>query len=82
MEFTSDFVCSTITYWGWEQAKEQVGEQARVQASGHAGGHAGGQASGQAGDQAMVQATQVKRLVKAMWNIVKRRYSGDIPSWA
>ena len=52
----SDFVYSTITYWGWEQAKEQAG----VQAS----GLAGGQASGQASDQAMVQATQVKRLVK------------------
>ena len=52
VELISDFVCSTITYWGWEQAKEQAG----VQASGHAGG--------QASDQAMVQATQVKRLVK------------------
>ena len=52
MGLISDFVYSTITYWGWEQAKEQ----ARVQASGHAGG--------QASDQAMVQATQVKRLVK------------------
>ena len=56
MGLISDFVYSTITYWGWEQAKEQVG----VQTSGQAGGQAGGQAS----DQAMVQATQVKRLVK------------------
>ena len=56
MGLISDFVYSTITYWGWEQAKEQAG----VQTS----GHAGGQVSGQASDQAMVQATQVKRLVK------------------
>ena len=70
MGLISDFVYSTITYWGWEQAKEQ------------ASGHADGQVSGQASDQAMVQATQVKRLVKAMWNIVERRCSGDIPSWA
>ena len=74
----SDFVYSTITYWGWEQAKEQAG----VQASGHAGGQASGQVSGQASDQAMVQATQVKRLVKAMWNIVERRYSQHLPSLA
>ena len=74
----SDFVYSTITYWGWEQAKEQAKEQAGVQAS----GLAGGQASGQASDQAMVQATQVKRLVKAMWNIVERRYSQHLPSLA
>ena len=36
MEFTSDLVCSTITYWFGEQAggqaKEQPKEQARVQA--------------------------------------------------
>ena len=35
VEFTSDLVCSTITYWFCEQV------------SGHAGGHAGGQVSGQ-----------------------------------
>ena len=43
VEFASDLVCSTITYWFGEQAKEQAGEQV----SGHAGGHASGHASGQ-----------------------------------
>ncbi len=51
VEFTSDLVCSTITYWFGEQA------------SGHAGGHAGGQAS----DQVRVQArVQVQRLVNVI----------------
>lgn len=42
VEFTSDLVCSTITYWFGEQA----GEQAMVQASGTAGGTVSGTASG------------------------------------
>ena len=86
MGLISDFVYSTITYWGWEQAKEQAKEQAGVQASGLAGGQAsdqvGDQVSDQVRDQVIVQATQVQRLVKVMWNKAERRCTGYIPSWA
>ena len=59
VEFTSDLVCSTITYW--------LGEQACGQASGHAGGHAGGQAGGQAGDQAGDQVSgQIQLLINCV----------------
>ena len=37
VEFTSDLVCSTITYWFGEQAGGQAKEQARVQARVQAG---------------------------------------------
>ena len=37
VEFTSDLVCSTITYWFGEQAGGQAKEQARVQAGVQAG---------------------------------------------
>ena len=43
VEFTSDLVCSTITYW--------FGEQASGHASGQAGDQAGDQVSDQVGDQ-------------------------------
>ena len=52
VEFTSDLVCSTITYWFGEQAGEQAsdqpGDQAMVQARGTASGTAGEQAREQA----------------------------------
>ena len=37
VEFTSDLVCSTITYWFGGQAKEQVGEHVREQVREQAG---------------------------------------------
>ena len=43
VEFASDLVCSTITYWFGEQVKEQV----REQPNGQVGGQVGGQVSGQ-----------------------------------
>ena len=47
VEFASDLVCSTITYWFGEQVKEQV----REQPNGQVGGQVGGQVSGQVGGQ-------------------------------
>ena len=59
VEFTSDLVCSTITYW--------FGEQAGGQASGQASGQAGDQPKEQARVQAGVQAKeQVQRLVNVI----------------
>ena len=63
VEFTSDLVCSTITYWFGEQVSGQVSDQA--------GDQAGGQASGQVMVQPMVQAmvqpkVQVQRLVNVI----------------
>ena len=43
VEFVSDLVCSTITYWFGEQVKEQV----REQPNGQVGGQVSGQVSGQ-----------------------------------
>ena len=40
VEFTSDLVCSTITYWFGGQAKEQVEEHAKEQVEEHAREHA------------------------------------------
>ena len=55
VEFTSDLVCSTITYWFGEQADDQASEQA------------GEQASGTAREQAREQAgEQVQRLVNVI----------------
>ena len=60
VEFTSDLVCSTITYWFGEQA----------------GGQAGGQASGQAKEQAREQAreqagVQAKEQVQRLVNVIR-----------
>jgi len=52
VEFTSDLVCSTITYWFGEQVKEQVGEQA------------GGHVSDQAGDQPSDQVLKVLNCIR------------------
>lgn len=60
MEFASDLVCSTITYW--------FGEQASGHASGHAGGHAGDhvgdQPSDQVGDQPSDQVLKVLNCIR------------------
>ena len=59
VEFTSDLVCSTITYW--------FGEQAGGTASDQAGGQPSDQVRVQAGVQAKVQAgEQVQRLVNVI----------------
>lgn len=47
VEFASDLVSSTITYWFGEQDSKHVGEQDSGQAGGYAGGQAGGYVSGQ-----------------------------------
>ena len=41
--FSSDLVCSTITYWFGEQAGGQVGGHVSGHVSGQAGGHVSGQ---------------------------------------
>ena len=80
VEFASDLVCSTITYWFGEQpmvqvtvqpmvqAKEQVREQAREQASGTAsctvGGTANEQPSEQAGEQPSEQVLQLVNTIR------------------
>lgn len=46
VEFASDLVSSTITYWFGEQDSKHVGEQDSGQAGGYASGQAGGQAGG------------------------------------
>ena len=56
MEFASDLVCSTITYW--------FGEQASGQASGQDGGHAGEQASEQVGEQPSDQVLKVLNCIR------------------
>lgn len=59
VEFTSDLVCSTITYWFGEQASGQAGGQPSDQAS--------DQVSDQVGVQARIQArVQVQRLVNVI----------------
>ena len=47
VEFASDLVSSTITYWFGEQDSKHVGEQDSGQAGGYASGQAGGYVSGQ-----------------------------------
>ena len=59
-EFASDLVCSTITYWFGEQAKEQAGEQV----SGHAGGQVSDQPSGQVSDQPSDQVQKVLNCIR------------------
>ena len=55
VEFASDLVCSTITYWFGDQASDQAGDQVSDQASGTAictvGCTASEQPSEQAGEQ-------------------------------
>ena len=64
VEFTSDLVCSTITYW--------FGEQAGGQASGQASGQAGDQPKDQPKDQARVQAgVQAKEQVQRLVNVIR-----------
>lgn len=56
VEFTSDLVCSTITYWFGEQAS----------------GHAGDQVSDQVGDQVGVQArVQARVQVQLLVNVIR-----------
>ena len=55
VEFSSDLVSSTITYWLGEQAGEHVREQAMVQGMEQAGGQVSGQALEQPMEQAMEQ---------------------------
>lgn len=80
VEFTSDLVSSTITYWLGEQVREQVREQAREQVSEQAGEQAGeqangtasgivsgtanGQVSGQAGEQVSEQVQQLINVIR------------------
>lgn len=47
VEFASDLVSSTITYWFGEQDSKHVGEQDSGQSGGYASGQAGGYVSGQ-----------------------------------
>ena len=51
VEFASDLVCSTITYWFGDQDSDQPREQTGGQASGHAGEQASDQPSDQPSDQ-------------------------------
>ena len=57
VEFTSDLVCSTITYWFGEQAGEQASDQVMVQPKVQASGTASGQVMVQPMVQPMVQAS-------------------------
>ena len=60
VEFASDLVCSTITYWFGDQAKEQAGEQV----SGHAGGQVSDQPSDQVSDQPGDQVQKVLNCIR------------------
>ena len=64
VEFTSDLVSSTITYW--------FGEQTGGQVSGHAGGHAGGQASGQVSDQVQALINTIRDKAYSISELQKR----------
>ena len=67
VEFTSDLVCSTITYWFGGQAKEQVEEHAREQVGEHAREQVGEHAREQVGEHAREQVgEQVLRLVNVI----------------
>ena len=67
VEFTSDLVCSTITYWFGGQAKEQVEEHAREQVEEHAREQVGEHAREQVGEHAREQVgEQVLRLVNVI----------------
>ena len=60
VEFASDLVCSTITYW----YGDQVSDQPREQTSGQASGHAGEQASDQPSDQPSDQVQKVLNCIR------------------
>ena len=63
VEFASDLICSTVTYWFGEQHSGRAGDQASDQA----GDQAGDQVSDQAGDQVSDQAgDQVQKVVNCI----------------
>ena len=72
VEFTSDLVCSTITYWFGEQdmvqpivqARVQAGDQHSEQVSGQAGGTVSEQPSEQAGEQPSEQVQQLINTIR------------------
>ena len=68
VEFTSDLVSSTITYW----FGEQTGGQVSGQAGGHAGGQAGGQASGQVSDQVQALINTIRDKAYSISELQKR----------
>jgi len=67
VEFASDLISSTITYWFGGHASGHASSHASGHASSHASGHASGQAMVQPMVQAMVQpVVQVQRLVNVI----------------
>ena len=70
VDFASDLVSSTITYWFGEQVSEQHSEQVSGQPGEQVSGRVGGIASDQVSDQAIDQVSdQVQRVI----NVIRDR---------
>ena len=72
VEFTSDLVCSTITYWFGEQDMVQPIVQARVQAGGTVSEQPSEQAGEQAGEQVQQLINTIRENVLTMFDIQVR----------
>ena len=76
VEFTSDLVCSTITYWFGGQAKEQVEEHAREQVGEHAreqvGEHAREHAREQVGEQVLRLVNVIREDAYTLSDLLKK----------
>ena len=72
VEFTSDLVCSTITYWFGGQAKEQVEEHAREQVGEHAREQVGEHAREQVGEQVLRLVNVIREDAYTLSDLLKK----------
>lgn len=72
VEFTSDLVCSTITYWFGGQAKEQVEEHAKEQVEEHAREQVGEHAREQVGEQVLRLVNVIREDAYTLSDLLKK----------
>ena len=72
VEFTSDLVCSTITYWFGGQAKEQVEKHAKEQVEEHAREQVGEHAREQVGEQVLRLVNVIREDAYTLSDLLKK----------